>query len=219
MKLLHPDNALAVEKLEEKVSKQTEWRKRELTTIRFLIASSDGADRDFMTRAGITFLYAHWEGWAKQVGRLYIEFVEKQKRPLNELSAEFVAAVLVKHVKSLGESNSPTQHKAFINYLIDESDQVHKIPKVFIDNESNLSSKAIERILSGLGISSLFSLGTKENLIDEKLKEVRNAIAHGEYRKVEPEQFDEVYYPVLELLEEYTSAILTAAAGASYLRA
>lgn len=172
-----------------------------------------------MTRAGITFLYAHWEGWTKQVGELYVEFVEKQQHTLNELSAEFVAAILINHVKPLGRSNNPTQHTAFINYLIDESDKVHKIPKVFVDTQSNLGSATMERILSGLGVSNIFSLGTKANLIDEKLIAVRNAIAHGEYRKIEPEQFDEVYYPVLQLLEDYTSAILTAAAEATYLRA
>ena len=172
-----------------------------------------------MTRAGITFLYAHWEGWTKQVGKLYVKFVEKQQHTLNELSAEFVAAILINHIKPLGASNNPAQHTAFINYLIDESDKVHKIPKVFVDTQSNLGSATMERILSGLGVSNIFSLGTRANLIDEKLIAVRNAIAHGEYRKIEPEQFDEVYYPVLQLLEDYTSAILTAAAEATYLRA
>lgn len=215
-----PSNAAAVEKLEEKISRQTGWRERELTSIRFLIASSDGAKREFMTRAGITFLYAHWEGWTKQVGELYVKFVEKQEPTLSELSAEFVAAVLKGRVNDLGKSNNPEQHTAFIDFLIHESDKVQKkIPTVFVNTQSNLDSETMNRILSGLGISNIFSISTKVNLIDQKLTHVRNAIAHGEYRKVEPEQFDEVYYPILQLLEGYTSAILTAAAEAAYLRA
>lgn len=208
----------ALERFELRISRETEWRKRELTSIRFMIAAADENTRKFLLRAGITFVYSHWEGWVKTAGKRYIEFVNAQKLTINELRPELAAAVLKPRVKEAGESENPKSHADLLRFLDKQGDEVHPVKPVFVNTESNLSSKVMNRIVDGLGLADDFSLGTKSNLIDEKLVGERNRIAHGEFRRVDQEQFDEIYYPVLQLLDEFTEALLNVATEGRYRR-
>lgn len=216
---MSPVNDLAaLERLELKISRETEWRKRELTSIRFMIAAADEDAKRFLFRAGITFVYSHWEGWVKTAGKRYIEFVNAQNHTINELRPELAAAILKPRVKAAGESENPKSHADLLRFLDEQGNEVHPVKPVFVKTESNLSAEVMNRIVDGLGLADEFSLGTKSNLIDEKLVWERNKIAHGEFREVDQEQFDEVYYPVIQLLEEFTDALLNVASEGRYRR-
>ena len=183
-----------------------------------MIAAADEDTKKFLLRAGLTFVYSHWEGWIKTVGRRYIEFVNAQKHTITELRPELAAAILKPRVKEAGKSENPKNHADLLRFLDTQGNQVHTVKPVFVTTESNLNSKVLGRIADGLGLADDFSLGTKSNLIDEKLVGERNKIAHGEFRLVDQDQFDEVYYPVLQLLDDFTEALLNVAAEGRYRR-
>lgn len=163
-------------------------------------------------------VYSHWEGWVKTLGKRYIEFVNAQKHTINELRPELAAAILKPRVKEAGQSDNPKNHADLLRFLEKQGNEFHTIKPVFVKAESNLNSEVMGRIVDGLGLAEDFSLGTKSNLIDEKLVGERNRIAHGEFRRVDQDQFDEVYYPVLQLLEDFTAALLKVAAEGRYRR-
>lgn len=57
------------------------WRKKELHTVKSaVIANEKTANRDTYIRSAVAMLYAHWEGFIKNAGTFYLEFVSQQKR-------------------------------------------------------------------------------------------------------------------------------------------
>ena len=48
------------------------WRKKELTTINFMVSRSREHERGILLRAAICVLYAHWEGFIRNAATSYI---------------------------------------------------------------------------------------------------------------------------------------------------
>ncbi len=75
-----------------------------------------------------------------------------------------------------------------------------------VKTKSNLNSEVLREIVE------LFELDYEkfrgfENLIDSKLLALRNKIAHGEYRKIEYELYDELYFACLTLINLFNTEI------------
>ncbi|MDC5044252.1 MAE_28990/MAE_18760 family HEPN-like nuclease, partial [Acinetobacter baumannii] len=80
-------------------------------------------------------------------------------------------------------------------------------PYRFIDTKSNLNSEVLEEIMGKIGLdTSSFEL--KANFIDESLIKMRNAIAHGEYRNIELQDFLDIYDGTMILIENFFNEIL-----------
>ncbi|KGF22712.1 MAE_28990/MAE_18760 family HEPN-like nuclease [Corynebacterium tuscaniense] len=213
-----------LDRFEDAISKETAWRKKELTTLRFLLQSANEMERKFLSRAGLVLLYSHWEGWIKNLGLRYLEFVNSEKHTLKELRPEFVGAIVHPKIKTLENSLNPEHYAELIEYLRQNGDAFNSIKPVFIDTGSNLDSKTLKRIVTALGLidSQILAdqnvLTTKATFIDTKLVEKRHNIAHGQYLYISSEDFDDVYYGILETLEVFTTALSDAASKKLYLR-
>lgn len=77
------------------------WRKKELTTLTFMVGQSREHQEGILLRAAICLLYAHWEGFIRNAATSYICFVESQGLRLRDLAPNFFALGLLSHIREM----------------------------------------------------------------------------------------------------------------------
>jgi MAE_28990/MAE_18760-like HEPN len=196
------------------------WRREELSNLKNLIDTKtfSSAKHNALLRSGLTILYAHWEGYIKDAGTCYLEFVSRKQLLYCELKTNFVAIAMKDKLKDAQESNKATIFAEAAEFILHRSSERSDIPyRGIVSTASNLSSTILREIICILGLDySFFEL--KENLIDEKLLNRRNIIAHGEYLSLDREEYFELHEQVLLMMEEFRTQIENNAVSASYRR-
>src|SRR5260221_8049378 len=90
-----------------KIDDDLAWRKRELSAFRqvFEASHANPTRESTLIRAGIALLYAHWEGFVKKCGTLFIDYVANQGKKGSELQPNFIAIKLKKQIDEAAKSN------------------------------------------------------------------------------------------------------------------
>lgn len=194
------------------------WRKKELSSIKFLIDSSDESNYSFYSRIGIVFLYAHWEGYIKKAGNCYLDYIRSLDLVNSDLTENLLAFSMKIDICRCCKSKKTSLHHEIIDTILNKSLESAKFPLANdIDTKSNLDYDTLKEILFSLGLDySQFE--TKENEINEKLLDLRNIIAHGNRDKVSPDQFNDIYEDILYLMELFRTQITNSVENKSYLR-
>ena len=164
-----------VEELDDKISNETGWRKKELTTSLKLVQQSANA-QNINLRSGILLLYAHWEGWVKQIAQLYIRYVNTQSTTYEKLSAAFLGNALKTRISLIEQASTPGVHNEFASFLREGLAQKAFLSEDLVQTQSNLSSKVFLDVVERLGLPQRPEYSTRANLIDEKLVDRRNTI-------------------------------------------
>ncbi len=207
----------SIDELEDLVSKEYSWRRKELTNIKNLSMSSKKHIKITLLKSGIALLYSHWEGFVKKVSIAYCEYINHQGLKYEKLRKNFHVCLL------LDEFQGQYPHRNFKSVLsiVDGSAlPLEKICKIdsekYIDTESNLNSNVLKEITMKIGIDySFYEL--KENLIDERFLGFRNAISHGEYRMIDEDDFNELFDEITSLISTFKNQILNSAIQRSFL--
>lgn len=201
--------------LYDALDKELAWRKKEVTTFD-MAARKGGVPGKFYVRAGVTLLYAHWEGFVKFTAQLYLDFIHNTGATYDELKACFSVIGLKGKLDLLAESRKSERNVEAFNFIREKlKDRVNLSLGNAINTESNLSSGVFKNILYSIGID--FSpYETKFNLIDVSLLEKRNKIAHGEYLDIDGRDFSELLKDVLLMMEMFKSDILNSASTGGY---
>ena len=206
----------SAEELEDYISKEFAWRRKELTNLRNLALGAKDSTKNLLLKACITTLYSHWEGFVKNISIAYCMLLNTRKLKYSELIDNF------KVYSILNSFKEGFPHKRFKSYL----EVVNILNTVMSDNlvidydkhidaKSNLNSEVLFDIIQKLGLDyTLFEL--KENLIDEKFLGTRNAISHGEYREIELDTFNDLYDEITDLINLFKNQILNATYTESY---
>ncbi len=207
--------------LSDRLSKDLVWRKKELSVLESLVETRSFAQdkTNALIRSGIPLLYAHWEGYIKCAASAYLEFVSSQKNlKYNDLTYNFVAIAMKRKLNEASATNQSTIHNQVIRFLMESMDQRIDIPTDdVIKTGSNLSSSLFQQILALLGIEyKPYEL--KQKLIDEKLLQKRNQIAHGEYLDVDMASYQELHEKIIEMMELFKNQIENHAIQKLYLR-
>ncbi len=196
------------------------WRREELSNLKNLIdtKSFSSSKHNALLRSGLTILYAHWEGYIKESGTCYLEFVSRKELLYCKLKINFVAIAMKDRLKEAKETNKATIFAEVAEFILHRSNEKSNIPyERIVSTASNLSSSILREIICILGLDySFFEL--KENLIDEKLLKRRNTIAHGEYLSLNREEYFELHEQVLLMMEEFRTQIENNAVLESYRR-
>ena len=204
----------SLQELQDKLDAEISWRKKELVDYKFVIEKNKKSTAVTpLIRGGISLCYAHWEGFVKMSSLLYTSYISTLKVPLKDIKINFVA---LNFKKKFNKINNIEESISLINEIQDLSDKICKIyDKEIIETKSNLRYETLKEIILSLGFDlSFFSLN--ENFIDKKLVDVRNEIAHGVYRDVKIEDFNEVFIKLIPLLDNYKTLIENNASTKEY---
>ncbi|MDO5653162.1 MAG: MAE_28990/MAE_18760 family HEPN-like nuclease [Brachymonas sp.] len=206
--------------LQQSIDDDLIWRRREAFELRLLIqdASQNKSKEAALLRAGVAMLYAHWEGFIKRSGTLYLHFVSNQACKGNELTSNFLAIKFKNQLDSIKLSSKTTTANHLINYFCHKLENKIKLPKnILIDTHSNLSSEVLKEINEVLGLDNT-PYEAKKNIIDLKLVSKRNHIAHGNILHIDKQEFLEIYDEVFDMMDEFRNQVQNAAATDLFIR-
>ncbi|WP_312559537.1 MAE_28990/MAE_18760 family HEPN-like nuclease [Atlantibacter hermannii] len=206
--------------LEEKLDEDLSWRRKEFTTLKFMISGARAHQKLVLLRSAITLLYAHWEGHIKHCALVYLKLLNCLGVRYCDMTDNFLQLSLSEQFKQGFSIKKFSSQRDIFLYLTTEQRSSFSINEdIIIDTESNLKYEVIFNILEQLGLdSSVFEL--KENFINSKLLRCRNAIAHGD--KVELNDLEDTYQELedelMEMIETFQTLIRNAASNRTYLK-
>ncbi len=205
-------NDVKLERFLVGVEREWNWRQRELTFFKQALASAGDYQKESMSRAGVLLLYAHWEGFIKKISQIFLDSFANE---YIDLAPKYI---IVSHLARMNESLSVKSNKFDSAYgcldCISVGAKICASIHNIIDTESNLDSKNLKKIAAFVGV--IFDqFETRLQFIDRSFVAERNAIAHGEGRKVTEEEFLELENNVTLLMNLFKSSIIDSAAYAN----
>ena len=204
--------------LQDVLDQELSWRLREIHDIRSAARAAGSASQKTFIRAGVTLLYAHWEGFVKAGADAYVNYLSCKGLPNSELRLCFVALGLKSHIHSLISSSRSTASVAALEVILAELEKPANLPiRNSIDTQSNLSSAVFRDIAGWIGLDPE-RYSTKFNLLDESLLKRRNRIAHGSYLELDQPAFADLVDQVVELLRWFKSDLENALATEAFMK-
>lgn len=206
--------------LETKLDDDLVWRRKEFTTIRFLVAAARKHEKIVLTRAGIALLYAHWEGHIKTAAEAYICYLNFKAHKYSEMKDNFTQLSLTDKFAQGFSIKKFASQKGIFEYLTGSlSDNFKVDEKKIIDTESNLKSTVLFNMMGQLGLD-MKDFELKENFIDSIMLKNRNSIAHGD--RVKEKELEDAYNALetelLEMIVTFQNLIRNAASNQEYLK-
>lgn len=202
-----------LEDLKNRLDQQITWRKLELSQLKGMIETerSNLARNRVLLRSGIALLYAHWEGFIKDAGTLYLEYVFHQGLTYDQLTSNFLAIVFKKRLEAVTETNKATIYTENLDFIRFQLSKRSQIPhrgahRGVIHTGSNLSSAVLKEIICTLGLEYDF-YETKQKLIDTRLLEKRNKVAHGEYLELDTEDYIELHQQIVNMMNHFRNQV------------
>ena len=207
------------DKLIDKIDQEISWRKLELTQLKFLVTSASTDKELTILRSSIVLLYAHWEGFVKRLLTLYLNHIVDQGLYSYELKPNFYAMSLSSDFEQFKKTKKTTHYVSLTKTVFDK---INEIPKIqcdkIIDTQSNLNSELFKELMGLLDLDPSIH-DTSFNLIDERLLERRNGIAHGENRKRFPlnkTEYEDIHKRIVQIMDDLASQIKDAAINQRY---
>jgi len=200
------------EDLHNQLEKDLIWRIKELNAIKKAIDRSTEDGRKAHLRAGVVLLYAHWEGFIRNVAENYLRFVAAKELNCDELSHPFIALALRGEIaKDRETAKTSVFYANVVEFMLGGLSHPAKIPyKDIIKAEDNLKSEVLKEILITIGTDySPYEL--ESNVIDFRLLRIRNAVAHGQGMNISKAQFILLNRKIIGMINSIKNDILRAA--------
>ena len=198
------------------LDEELSWRKKELTTLKFLLGGRQDREDVLLLRAGVCVLYAHWEGFVKAVATRYVSFVASRGLRYSDLSPNFVALGFRPKIVVAGQSKKPTAHTELTKSFLSDLSEVANLDwRNAVGTRSNLNSEVLTEILCLLGLDEKGYL-LKKQLLDQRLVQKRNLIAHGKRVEIQAEDYNELHDEMIQLLQKFRTDVEDAAATKTY---
>ncbi len=204
----------------DKLDEEMAWRKHELAILKLAVDSAQDKMADTNLRAATAMLYAHWEGFVKNAASYYLQHVSQQKILYSALKKNFLALKVSSDLRKFQETSNNSIHTKIVERIIDEYKEISDIPyKGKINTKGNLNSDRFVEIMKTIGLDySAYELDF--HLIDSKLLNMRNQIAHGQELKaisLDVSAFNELYNKITSILDTFKEQLLNAAQNKEYL--
>ena len=194
------------------------WRKKELTTLKFTVSRARRHQQGTLLRAAVCLLYAHWEGFFKDAATKYVRYVASQDLYLEDVAIHFLALALRSKIRLAGQSSQATLHTSLVNEILCSQNQIFKPNwREAVVTGSNLDSKHLIDILCLVGVDYTEYL-SKAPLLDKRLVDNRNAVAHGEGLPIGADDYIELHEVVVALLDQFRNDLEDAVISSKYKR-
>ncbi|MGI1822626.1 MAE_28990/MAE_18760 family HEPN-like nuclease [Exiguobacterium sp. TRN 1102] len=218
------------EQLQKILDRNASHRKKEISNLSIQIQSSEGDIQNALLRAAIVILYAHFEGFSKEAIKSFIKYLNSKKVPVNLMKQHLKTLYYTKRIIDIQNANRKKVFNSLIkDVLLNDSEifQVNEDAKNIVVTEGNLKFEVLEDLLFLLGLEAeefyfisdedQNGIHTKREFIDREVLGLRNAIAHGENRKVTIREFEEIKQFVVEFIDSLKEHILTASYRENYI--
>ncbi|PIL51116.1 hypothetical protein B4N87_17390, partial [Acinetobacter baumannii] len=204
--------------LEASIDNDILWRKREFTTLKFLIQGARKHERNVLIRSAIVLLYSHWEGHIKHCALAYLNYLNHKGYSYEQLKDNFLLLSLnEKFNQGFSIKKFPSQKEIFEYFRSPRHESFLIKESQVIDTDSNLKYEIVLNILRQLGLNEkVFEL--KQNFIDSKLVRCRNCIAHGEFLPIDEinDTYNEVETELLDMIQIFQDLIRDAVSNQDY---
>jgi hypothetical protein len=202
----------------ENVSEEWIWRVKELDGFKSALErTKEESIKSSLIRAGITLLYAHWEGFVKECSYNYYNFVTKKGLRLKDLSDSFVAISMREKLNELIDSKKIVKQSRAISILFQEFEKKGMFPNNIPLKTSNLNFDVFEEYCTLLGIETL-PFETKRHFVNTRLVDNRNTIAHGKFLTIRESDFKEIFKITMDLMKSFKVSIETSATLSAFRR-
>jgi hypothetical protein len=183
------------------------WRRIDLTFIKTLVESKANSDRQAtVLRCAIPLLYAHWEGFIKQAGEIYLNHVAQQGISYSLLNSNFVALSIRGKLHGYPNRSQACVFNQAVDEIILALNSRASVPyKEVIDTKCNLGPDVFVGIMCQLGLPE--DLFIDKIHVVKSLLSSRNSIAHGKYVTVSLEDYLQWHEMVVFFLEEIARVI------------
>lgn len=208
-----------VDDLFDRISADQAWRKKEVSVFAAHADAQEGAVQKAMLRPLVAILYAHWEGFVRNVVYYYILYVSSQKLALGQLRVELAATCLRSSIRAAGPASRIGPHIEVVRAVREGADAPAQFPIGLreVETKANLSSKVLEDLLLSIGCDpgpySEFA-----DLIDQQLVDKRNRIAHGEDHYIELSEWSDLHSSVFSIMDSIAVQVIDAALARDYLK-
>jgi hypothetical protein len=209
-----------IDELQDALDSTLSWRRVELSALKGLVEQHDSKSQSLpasrsLRRAGVAMLYAHWEGFTKECLQAYVDFLARRRPILAELNDGLLQTALL-HALRKAESGDDAAKETIVEAIRRRGEVRFQLPKSqMVNTQSNLRSAVLMRMLQDFGLDSIgFEL--REQLIDRRLCDIRNSIAHGRDACPVVGEFSDLHKEVVGMMEELRDLVLTAARTGSY---
>lgn len=200
------------------LDKEFSWRLKEIANLKGAVRQQKSLSDKTLVRAGVTLLYAHWEGFVKAAAQAYLDFVNTQGHRYEELTNCFVALGVKKRLGELVETKKSAMHIAAIDFIRTAMGSRAELRvKSAIDTQSNLNSAVFENIAATIGLETS-AYAPRFHLIDESLLARRNKIAHGQYLDLDVDGWRNLADEVIFLMRQVKDDIENSASLSRFLR-
>ena len=188
--------------LEEKISQSTSKRKK---IIHSLVATSNNNEQRLSAHV---MMYAQYEGLVKEQAQYYLEYISYKKVPYSQLHKDLQALFVRSKVSGIDTVER-------FDKILESLSGIKFPSEGIIKTKSNLSSNVLKRILKNIAIP-------RENFahlfvfINSSLLNVRNGIAHGEYRELSETEMKSTYNTLNKFIDSISDQILDHAKNEKY---
>lgn len=195
-------------------------RRNALTdTIRVVAAHKDTVLHQHACSMAIPMLYAHWEGFAKEVLQLYVEFIEKSVVPQREVHSNLLAYSWSGSFRKLQTTLTHDKKVELIERFLGSLTEALAFDRRErdIDTKSNLLFHVLEELARFLCLDIEPMRGQSKKL--NALVNRRNNIAHGgREQKIEDSDIEEYRALVIGLMEQLEKVLESAVQSSTYRR-
>ncbi|WP_142278366.1 MAE_28990/MAE_18760 family HEPN-like nuclease [Mycobacterium europaeum] len=212
--------ARTVDELQDRLDEALAWRRVELSALKGLIEKNESLPNSppvsrSLRRAGLAMLYAHWEGYGKECLQSYVDFVSRRRLRLSELNDDFLRLCLM-HTLRRADSGDDAAKAGIIEMIRRRGDLRLPLPKSqMVNTQGNLRAHVLIGMMQDFGLDSI-NIELRENLIDRRLCDTRNSVAHGRETCPGVGEFSELHAEVLGMMEYLRDVIVGAARTGAY---
>ena len=202
--------------LESLTAELVDARRAELTQVlRVVGAHKDTPLESTAAVMAIPVIYAHWEGFVKELLTLYLEHIEKQTIEPPNLQPHLFSFSKRSKIKTLSDSGSVERQAEFATWMIEQLSKPVLFENKKVDTHSNLSYENLKLLCDTLFLN-ISSIATSRRHINA-LVHKRNNIAHtGRPIQLDEGSVENDKELVMRLIESFAAVVIENAKNQSF---